>query len=79
MLDTKTMRLTQLPAMPALVPLKRTSMAWTRDGQLVLLTQQSGRLAVALWRPGEKRLTVKALPVRDERHGSSDSFAVLGD
>jgi hypothetical protein len=77
LLDTKTMRLTQLPAMPTLVPLKRTSMAWTHDGQLVLLSQKSGRLSVALWRPGEKSLTVKTLPLRDQRHGSSDSFAVL--
>lgn len=77
LLDTKTMRLTQLPAMPTLVPLKRTNMAWTHDGQLVLLTQKSGRLAVALWRPGEKSLTVKTLPLRDQRDGSSDSFAVL--
>jgi hypothetical protein len=77
LLDTKTMRLTQLPAMPTLVPLKRTSMAWTHDGQLVLLTQKGGRLAVALWRPGEQSLTVKTLPLRDHRHGSNDSFAVL--
>jgi len=77
LLDTKTMRLTQLPAMPTLVPLKRTSMAWTRDGQLVLLSHKSGRFAVALWRPGEESLTVKTLPLRDQRKGSSDSFAVL--
>ena len=79
LLDTKTMRVTQLPAMPALVPVKRTSMAWTRDGQLVLLTQKSGRLAVALWRPGDKSLTVKTMPFRDRRHGGSSSFAVLGN
>jgi len=78
LLDTKTMRLTQLPGMPILVPLKRTSMVWTNDGQLVLLTQKSGRLAVVLWRPGEKSLTVKTLPLRDQRAGNSDSFAVLG-
>jgi hypothetical protein len=75
--DTKTMRLRQLPAMPTLVPLKRTNMAWTRDGRLVLLSQKSGRLAVALWRPDEESLTIKTLPLRDQRHGSSDSFAVL--
>lgn len=77
LLDTKTMRLTQLPAMPTLVPVKRTNMAWTRDGQLVLLSHKSGRFAVALWRPGEESLTVKTLPLRDQRNGSSDSFAVL--
>jgi hypothetical protein len=77
LVDTKTMRLTQLPAMPTLVPLKRTSMAWTRDGRLVLLTRKGGRFAVALWRPGEESLTVKTLPLRDQRNGSSDSFAVL--
>ena len=76
-LDTKTMRLTQLPAMPTLVPLKRTSMAWTRDGRLVLLSQKGGKFVLALWRPGEDRLTVKTLPLRDQRDGSSDSFALL--
>ena len=77
MLDTKTMRLMQLPAMPTLVPLKRTSMAWTRDGRLLLLSHKSGRFAVALWRPGEESLTVKTLSIHDRRNGSSDSFAVL--
>lgn len=76
-LDTNTMRLRQLPAMPTLVPLKRTSMGWSRDSRLVLLTHKSGRLAVAVWRPGEKSLTVKTLTLRDQRNGSSDSFAVL--
>ena len=77
LLDTTTMRLTQLPAMPTLVPLKRTNMAWTDDGRLVLLSEKSGSYAVALWRPGQKSFAVAKLSVRDERSGSTDSFAVL--
>jgi hypothetical protein len=76
LLDTKTMRLSQLPGMPALVSLKATNMAWTHDGQLVLLGESSGRDVVALWRPGEKRLALKTVQLPD-RDSGSDSFAVL--
>jgi hypothetical protein len=75
-LDSKTKALTQLPGMPAFVALKRTSLAWTDDGRLVLLGHSSGRDVVAVWRPGDKRLAVKTIDL-PERDGSSDSFAVL--
>ena len=39
--------------------------------------EKSGSHTVALWRPGQKSLAVAKLPVRDERNGSTDSFAVL--
>ena len=77
LLDTESGELTQLPGMPATVELKRTSIAWTDDGRLVLLGVSDGRDVVAVWRPGEAELAVKTvrLPVRD---GGSDSFAPLG-
>jgi hypothetical protein len=77
LLDTQTAALTQLPGMPVVVALKRTSIAWTNDGRLVLLGEWNGRDFVAVWRPGEAELAVKTvrLPVRD---GGSDSFAPLG-
>jgi hypothetical protein len=75
LLDTKSGELTQLPGMPAFVSLKRTSMAWTDDGRLILLAESRGRQLVAVWRPGRQRLALKA--VKLERTGGSDSFAPL--
>ena len=75
-LDARTAKLSQVPGMPALVALKRTSIAWTDDARLVLLGESAGKEVVALWRPGQKRLAVKA--VRLGRHsGYSDTFAPL--
>jgi hypothetical protein len=75
-LNTATARLTHLPATPAYVSLKRTSIAWTHDGRLVLLGEEDERAFVGVWRPGEKRLSLKAvrLPVRD---GATDAFAPI--
>jgi hypothetical protein len=78
LLDTKTARLTHLPGMPAFVSLKRTSMAWTHDGRLVVLGESAGKNVVAVWRPGEKRLAVKNVHVPDGSDSGSDSFAPLG-
>nr|MDQ3824151.1 hypothetical protein [Actinomycetota bacterium] len=75
-LDTRTRRLTQIPGMPAVVALKETSMSWTDDGRLVLLARSGARDVVAVWRPGQRRLAIKAVRLR-RSHGGSDSFAVL--
>jgi hypothetical protein len=77
LLDTRSNELTQLPGMPALVALKRTSIAWTDDGRLVLLGESNGKDVVAVWRPGEPQLAVKTVRL-PERDGGSDSFAPLG-
>lgn len=76
LLDTRTGRLTQLPGMPAFVALKRTSMAWTYDGRLVLLGESDGKDIVAVWRPGKRRLALKTVRL-PERTSGSDSFAPL--
>ena len=75
-LDARTGNLTQLPGMPAFVSLKRTSMAWTGDGRLVLLGETETREVVAVWRPGQPRLALKVVRL-PERAGGSDSFAVV--
>jgi hypothetical protein len=75
LLDTDTAALTQLPSMPAFVSLKRTSMAWTDDGRLVLLAERRRRM-VALWRPGQPQLAVKQVRLPEPTSGS-DSFAPL--
>jgi hypothetical protein len=77
LLDTETQKLTQLPAMPAFVSLKFTSMAWTRDGRLVLLGERDRKGFVAVWRPGQRHLAVKSVRL-PERTAGSDSFAPLG-
>jgi len=76
-LDAGTGRLDQLPGMPAFVHLKATDMNWTSDGRLVILAEDDRRTVVAVWRPGERRLAVRAIDL-PERDGSSDSFAPLG-
>jgi hypothetical protein len=76
LLDTETGKLAQLPGMPAFVSLKRTSMAWTDDGRLVLLGESNGKGVVAVWRRGQRRLEMKVVNL-PERNGGGDSFAVL--
>lgn len=75
-LNAQTGRLAQLPGMPAFVSLKRTSMAWTDDGRLVLLAESGGKDVIATWRPGRNWLALKAVRL-PERTGGSDSFALL--
>ena len=76
LLDTRTRGLTHLPSMPASVALKRTSMAWTNDGRLVVLGHSLGRDLVAVWRPGQRRLAIKTVRL-GLRTGGSDSFAPI--
>jgi hypothetical protein len=78
LLDTQTATLSQLPGMPASVALKRTNMAWTDDGRLVLLAQTSKQDdIVAVWRPGQRRLALRKVDL-PERTAFSDSFASIG-
>lgn len=74
--DTRSGELRQVPSMPAFVSLKRTNMAWTVDGRLVLLAENEGRKVVAVWRPGQERLALKTVRL-PERSGGSDTFALL--
>ncbi|HEU5362732.1 MAG TPA: hypothetical protein VFU56_05275 [Gaiellaceae bacterium] len=76
-LDTRTARLTHVPAMPAFVALKLTSTAWTDDGRLVLLARDRDGDRVAVWRPGQRRLALKPLKLPSRDSAGSDSFAVL--
>jgi hypothetical protein len=73
LLDVRSGRLSHVPAMPAFVSLKRTSMVWTDDGRLVFLAESAGKQLVALWRPGQPQLALKTVTLR--RTGGSDTFA----
>jgi hypothetical protein len=75
-LDTETAELTHLPGTPAYVSLKGTSIAWTHDGRLVLLGEVDGRAFVGVWRPGEKRISLKSVRL-PSREGATDAFAPL--
>ena len=77
-LDTATLKLTHMPATPAFVHLKFTSMASTDDGRLIFLAERDdGKNVVAMWRPGGNRLAVKTLRL-PQRTGGSDQFAPVG-
>jgi hypothetical protein len=79
LLDTRTGRFRHLPDMPAAVALKLTSMDWAPRHRLVILAAPMGRgvpnTVVAVWRPGERRLHVRALRI-PLRGSGSDSFVV---
>jgi hypothetical protein len=75
LLDPATRRLRQLPDMPAVVSLKRTSMAWASDRGLVMLAETEGRNVVAIWRPGQKRIKVRSVRI-PARNSGSDAFII---
>jgi hypothetical protein len=76
LLDARRETLTHAPGMPASVAIKRTGVAWTDDRRLVLLGVSAGRDVVAVWRPGARRLALKAVRL-PPRSGFSASFAPL--
>jgi hypothetical protein len=54
--DTATRRFRHMPGRLAEDAMKFTTITWTDDGRLILLTRISGRDALAVWRPGERRI-----------------------
>ncbi len=72
-----------LPGMPVYVPLKFTSIVYTRDGRLVMLTEASRVVgdrvvtskAVVVWRQGRKQLGLKRVKLPSANAGS-DSFVL---
>jgi hypothetical protein len=54
------------------------NIAWTVDGQLVVLARSGGRSVVALWKPGQEHLQVKAVRLPARPSGVVPSFAALG-
>lgn len=75
LLDPAARTLQHIPDMPSAVSLKFTSMAWTDDGRLVMLAESGRQQVVAVWRPGEKRISIRRVRL-PTRNGGSDSFVV---
>lgn len=84
LLQLASRRLAHLPDMPSVVELKRTSMAWTSDGPPRLagahrpaarnVPRSSRReTVVAVWKPGQRRIAVRAVRIPDRTSGS-DAF-----
>jgi hypothetical protein len=71
MLDTTTGTFTHLPAYPAQVDIKFSSVAWTGDDRLVIVAQGGGRTVLGLWKPGQATLPLRGLPNRSSGYYSS--------
>jgi hypothetical protein len=76
LLDTRTAKVTHVPDLPAFVWLKWTTMDWTADGRLVLVTRNDDRQVVAVWRPGQARLHLKTVRIPN-RSAAVRTFAIL--
>jgi hypothetical protein len=75
LLDVAARQWSQLPSMPTPAILKATATAWTADGHIVLLGEFDGvGQAIAVWRPGDKDLQVRAISLPSPR---ADAFAVI--
>lgn len=74
-LDLPTRRWTRLPSMPVNAALKFTGMAWTKDGELLLLGlfDDLGEI-LALWRPGSDQLALREI---DLPPGGANAFVAL--
>lgn len=78
-LDTQTLKWTRLPSMPLAFDVRNWTMRWSQDGRLVLAgafaktkdpdpTDADFATTIAVWRPGDKELTLKQLSVNTESH-----------
>jgi hypothetical protein len=62
LLDTRTGRFTHLPGFPALENIKASSVSWTSDGRLVVVSEAGAHVVVGVWRPGAPTMPVHPLP-----------------
>jgi len=71
LLDTRTAALTHVPGFPILESLKQSGVAWTADGQLVVVarggsfSQSTKRTVIGVWHPGQRTVPVATLPHLD--------------
>lgn len=65
-LDTRTAAFTHVPGFPAAEDFKQSGLAWAPGNRLVLASQiqpPAGRAVIAIWRPGDRTLALRAVPV----------------
>jgi hypothetical protein len=74
-LDTRTGRFTHVPGFPIAEDLKFSSMAWARDGRLVLTARLDDRTLLGLYRPGDRAVSIE--PVALPPAAGSDAFVPL--
>ncbi len=68
LLDVATRSFKHVPGFPVAAELKRTSLTWTADGRLVILTRIRGADALVVWRPGARKSAsgfLQLLPSRE--------------
>jgi hypothetical protein len=76
LLNRRTGEVTHVPGFPAQIELKRSSMAWTADGRLVLLLRDARGTRIGVYRPGARTVSLRriALPAPS---GGSDRFVPI--
>jgi hypothetical protein len=60
-LDTRDGRFTHVPGYPILEDLKRSSVAWTRDGRLVLTIGRGDTTTLGLYHPGDRTVLLRRI------------------
>jgi hypothetical protein len=71
-LDTRDGRFTHVPGYPILEDLKRSSVAWTRDGRLVLTIGLGDRMTLGVYRPGAREVSLRR--IEPPPFAGSDTF-----
>jgi hypothetical protein len=75
LLDTRTGHFTHVPGFPIAEDLKFSSMAWTRDGRLVLTAHLDDRTELGIYRPGDRAVSIE--PLTMPPYTGSDAFVPL--
>jgi hypothetical protein len=75
-LNRRTGALTHVPGFPAQIELKRSNMAWTRDGRLVLLLRDARGTRIGVVRPGARSVSLRRVQL-PAPSGGSDQFVPI--
>jgi hypothetical protein len=74
-LSVSTGRFTHVPGFPVAAELKRTSLTWTADGRLVILTRVQDRDALIVWRAGASQAASTFLDLPASRSPGEHAIA----
>jgi hypothetical protein len=75
LLDSRTGRFTHVPGYPILEDLKRSSVAWTSDGRLVMTIGLGSATTLAVYRPGDRRVSRERIHM--PAYAGSDTFVPI--